>query len=78
MNFRIILHGRNFPRLRTVGDKTIGEQHDRGHPLQGYSPGLECHVEAIAGALRRHHNHGALPITAIENLKEVCLLRFCR
>ena len=71
---RVVLHRRDAPRLRAVGDEPVGQQDHGGHMLHGQAPGLECVVETVAGRRCRHDDHGALAVAAVERLREVALL----
>ncbi len=55
-------------------DVTIGEQHDRGHVLEGDTRGLESGLEAVRWSRRGEHRHGRFAIATVHHLKEIGLL----
>ena len=75
---RVVLHRGNAPRLRTVGDETVGEQDHGRHVLHRQPSCLERIVETVAGRRCRHDDHRALSVAAVKGLREVALLGFGR
>ena len=49
---------RDAPRLGAGGQEGVGQEHDRGHVLEGQPPGLDGHREAVARGRRRDDGSG--------------------
>ena len=70
----VVLHRRDAPRLRAVGDESVGQQDHGRHVLHSQTSGLEGVVEAVAGRRRSHDDHRAFAVAAVEGLRQVALL----
>ena len=48
LDFRIIRHSGDFPRLASVADETLGEKHHRSHMFKSKLGGCESRIEAVS------------------------------
>ena len=67
LNGRQVVDLRQSPRLRTVSQVAIGQEHHRGLVDQGDPSSLDGHVKAVRRGPGCHNGHRRLPMTSVHS-----------